>query len=272
MGDWGRLPGQKHHLVKIRVAGSNDWIRWLVVSVPAAGRPFVKSLGERRHPYPARCCSLANLGWARCESRSWEWATWVGPSPPEQSKRVTRRRSGIAGQVGLAASWPAERSRPILRRPRRRVLTPFSSCSPTTQPSSTYAWATRCVGIAEPDAVFANVSTVSPKTARRLAEVGPEGRVLDAPVMGSPSMIAGGLGRFLVGGPALSDYGHRSAVERPWVRLYLLWAGRSRGDDEGLGQLVVDYGGGFACRGDRHGQATENPRRTPAGPSLPTAP
>ena len=54
----------------------------------------------------------------------------------------------------------------------------------------------------EPDAVFANVSTVSPETARRLAELGPDGRVLDAPVMGSPSMIAGGLGRFLVGGPA----------------------------------------------------------------------
>jgi len=52
------------------------------------------------------------------------------------------------------------------------------------------------------DAVFANISTVSPETARRLAEVGPEGRVLDAPVMGSPPMIAGGLGRFLIGGPA----------------------------------------------------------------------
>ncbi len=54
----------------------------------------------------------------------------------------------------------------------------------------------------EPDAVFADVSTVSPQTARRLAELGPDGRVLDTPVMGSPSMIAGGLGRFLVGGPA----------------------------------------------------------------------
>jgi len=54
----------------------------------------------------------------------------------------------------------------------------------------------------EPDAVFVNISTVSPETARRLAELGPEGRVLDAPVMGSPTMIAGGLGRFLIGGPA----------------------------------------------------------------------
>jgi 3-hydroxyisobutyrate dehydrogenase-like beta-hydroxyacid dehydrogenase len=53
-----------------------------------------------------------------------------------------------------------------------------------------------------PDAVFANVSTVSPETARRLADWGPDGRVLDAPVMGSPAIIAGGLGRFLVGGPA----------------------------------------------------------------------
>ena len=54
----------------------------------------------------------------------------------------------------------------------------------------------------DPLAVFANISTVSPHTARRLAEVGPDGRVLDAPVMGSPAMIVGGLGRFLIGGPA----------------------------------------------------------------------
>jgi 3-hydroxyisobutyrate dehydrogenase len=53
-----------------------------------------------------------------------------------------------------------------------------------------------------PAAVLANISTVSPETAQRLAEMGPEGRVLDAPVMGSPAMIAGGLGRFLIGGPA----------------------------------------------------------------------
>ena len=53
-----------------------------------------------------------------------------------------------------------------------------------------------------PGAVFANISTVSPGTARRLAEAGPEDRVLDAPVMGSPAMIVGGLGRFLIGGPA----------------------------------------------------------------------
>ncbi len=51
-------------------------------------------------------------------------------------------------------------------------------------------------------AVFANISTVSPDTARRLAEAGPEGRVLDAPVMGSPAMVAEGSGRFLIGGPA----------------------------------------------------------------------
>ena len=53
-----------------------------------------------------------------------------------------------------------------------------------------------------PGAVFANISTVSPDTARRLAEVGPEDRVLDAPVMGSPAMIVGGSGRFLIGGAA----------------------------------------------------------------------
>jgi 3-hydroxyisobutyrate dehydrogenase-like beta-hydroxyacid dehydrogenase len=64
----------------------------------------------------------------------------------------------------------------------------------------------------EPNAVFANVSTVSPETARRLAELGPEGRILDAPVMGSPQMIAGGLGRFLIGGPAPAI----SALEPVW--------------------------------------------------------
>ena len=53
-----------------------------------------------------------------------------------------------------------------------------------------------------PSAVFANISTVSPETVRRLALAGPEGQVLDAPVMGSPAMIVGGLGRFLIGGPA----------------------------------------------------------------------
>jgi 3-hydroxyisobutyrate dehydrogenase-like beta-hydroxyacid dehydrogenase len=63
-----------------------------------------------------------------------------------------------------------------------------------------------------PDAVFANISTVSPETARRLAELGPADRVLDAPVMGSPSMIAGGLGRFLIGGPAAAI----TAVEPLW--------------------------------------------------------
>ena len=67
----------------------------------------------------------------------------------------------------------------------------------------------------EPHAVFANISTVSPDTARRLAELGPEGRVLDAPVMGSPAMIAGGLGRFLIGGPAPAI----SAIEPLWIDL-----------------------------------------------------
>jgi 3-hydroxyisobutyrate dehydrogenase-like beta-hydroxyacid dehydrogenase len=53
-----------------------------------------------------------------------------------------------------------------------------------------------------PATVLANISTVSPGTARRLAEVGPEGRVLDSPVMGSPSLIEAGMGSFLIGGPA----------------------------------------------------------------------
>ncbi len=64
----------------------------------------------------------------------------------------------------------------------------------------------------EPEAVFANISTVSPETARRLAELGPEGRVIDAPVMGSPAMVAGGLGRFLIGGPTPAI----SAIESLW--------------------------------------------------------
>jgi 3-hydroxyisobutyrate dehydrogenase-like beta-hydroxyacid dehydrogenase len=52
-----------------------------------------------------------------------------------------------------------------------------------------------------PTAILANISTVSPDTVRRLAEAGPEGRVLDAPVMGSPARVAGGQGAFLIGGP-----------------------------------------------------------------------
>jgi 3-hydroxyisobutyrate dehydrogenase-like beta-hydroxyacid dehydrogenase len=63
-----------------------------------------------------------------------------------------------------------------------------------------------------PDAVLANVSTVSPDTARRLAELGPDDRVLDSPVMGSPAMITGGLGRFLIGGPTTAI----SASELLW--------------------------------------------------------
>jgi 3-hydroxyisobutyrate dehydrogenase-like beta-hydroxyacid dehydrogenase len=52
-----------------------------------------------------------------------------------------------------------------------------------------------------PVAVLATVSTVSPETARALAESGPDGRVVDSPVMGSPAAIERGEGRFLVGGP-----------------------------------------------------------------------
>jgi len=52
-----------------------------------------------------------------------------------------------------------------------------------------------------PAAVLANVSTVAPETVLRLAGAGPGGRVLDAPVMGSPAAISGGYGRFLIGGP-----------------------------------------------------------------------
>jgi 3-hydroxyisobutyrate dehydrogenase-like beta-hydroxyacid dehydrogenase len=51
-----------------------------------------------------------------------------------------------------------------------------------------------------PTAVLVNVSTVAPETSKKLAAAGPDGRVLDSPVMGSPDVIAGGLGRFLIGG------------------------------------------------------------------------
>jgi len=66
-----------------------------------------------------------------------------------------------------------------------------------------------------PATVFANVSTVSPDTARRLAEAGPDGRVLDSPVMGSPALIAAGLGRFLIGGPLPTI----TAVDPLWTDL-----------------------------------------------------
>ena len=66
------------------------------------------------------------------------------------------------------------------------------------------------------DAVLADVSTVSPALARRLAQTGPAGRVLDSPVLGSPAAVEQGKGRFLVGGassalsavsPLLDDLG-----------------------------------------------------------------
>jgi 3-hydroxyisobutyrate dehydrogenase len=53
-----------------------------------------------------------------------------------------------------------------------------------------------------PNTVLVNVSTVSPGTARELAAEGPEGRVLDAPILGSPDMITSGSGAFLIGGPS----------------------------------------------------------------------
>lgn len=51
-------------------------------------------------------------------------------------------------------------------------------------------------------AVLANVSTVSPETARLLAEDGPLDAVLDAPVLGAPAAVAAGTARFLIGGAA----------------------------------------------------------------------
>jgi 3-hydroxyisobutyrate dehydrogenase len=49
-------------------------------------------------------------------------------------------------------------------------------------------------------AVLANISTVSPQTARRLAAAGQAGQVLDAPVNGAPALVADGGGHFLIGG------------------------------------------------------------------------
>jgi 3-hydroxyisobutyrate dehydrogenase-like beta-hydroxyacid dehydrogenase len=56
------------------------------------------------------------------------------------------------------------------------------------------------LGALEPGAVLANISTVAPDTARQMADAGPDSRVLDTPVMGSPLMISRGLGQFLIGG------------------------------------------------------------------------
>lgn len=52
-----------------------------------------------------------------------------------------------------------------------------------------------------PNTVLVNVSTIAPATARRIAEAGPVGRVLDSPVAGSPATITAGQGKFFVGGP-----------------------------------------------------------------------
>ena len=56
------------------------------------------------------------------------------------------------------------------------------------------------IGSFPPGAILAIVSTVAPDTIHRLADIGPEDRVLDSPVMGSPPVIAAGMGRFLIGG------------------------------------------------------------------------
>jgi len=50
-------------------------------------------------------------------------------------------------------------------------------------------------------ALLVNVGTVAPETAKEIAEAGPTNAVLDAPVLGSPTSVAMGAGRFLIGGP-----------------------------------------------------------------------
>jgi 3-hydroxyisobutyrate dehydrogenase-like beta-hydroxyacid dehydrogenase len=52
-----------------------------------------------------------------------------------------------------------------------------------------------------PAAILVNISTVAPDTIRQLADADPGGRVVDAPVLGSPDMVAGGGARFFVGCP-----------------------------------------------------------------------
>ncbi len=78
----------------------------------------------------------------RCESPSWEWAIWAELSPPGRLRPVTRRLFGIARRVGPPLWWQVVLSRPTPQRLPRRMPTLSSSCSPTTQPSSTYASAT----------------------------------------------------------------------------------------------------------------------------------
>ena len=52
-----------------------------------------------------------------------------------------------------------------------------------------------------PSAVLVNISTVAPDTIRRVADVATGDRVVDAPVLGSPDMVAQGGAHFFVGGP-----------------------------------------------------------------------
>ena len=152
---------------------------------------------------------------ARCESPSWEWATWVVAFAARAIETghpttVWNRTLGRAAALTASGAIEANTSRAAVAG--ADAVLAYQARRRRSRP--------RCVGLGddgvvpslEPDAVFANVSTVSPETARRLAELGPEGRVLDAPVMGSPAMIAGGLGRFLIGGPATAI----SSVEPLW--------------------------------------------------------
>lgn len=48
--------------------------------------------------------------------------------------------------------------------------------------------------------MLAGASTVSPGTARRIASAGPDDHVLDTPILGAPTAVREGKGRFLVGG------------------------------------------------------------------------
>lgn len=65
---------------------------------------------------------------------------------------------------------------------------------------------TGVLGLLPDGATLVNVSTVSPDTVRLLESQSPTGRVIDAPVMGSPSSVRAGQAKFfLAGGAALVE-------------------------------------------------------------------
>lgn len=79
--------------------------------------------------------------------------------------------------------------------------------------------------------VLCIVSTVAPETVRNIAKRRPGGLVLDCCVMGSPSHISAGKGRFLVGGP-------KATVDRVAPLLTDLGAGHTYCGEIGAGAVM----------------------------------